>query len=160
MDQSGRWAQPLAALPYAFARRQKRQDRARSGRDSWAGAQRQRLFPHRGCVGFPGGQPRRYDHPRSRFTSNDGRACRDALAPEEINWRCSADSWRSGAAAVNNEGLTSYDFTDAILRKLARKDIFPNLRSIVVAGHSAGGQYVSRYAMSNQVHDTLNVPVT
>lgn len=95
-----------------------------------------------------------------RFASNEGRGCRDTLAPEEINWRCSADSWRSGAAAVNNEGLTSYDLTDAILRKLARKDTFPNLRAIVVAGHSAGGQYVSRYAMSNQVHETLNVPVT
>jgi len=29
----------------------------------------------------------------------------------------------------------------------------------VVAGHSAGGQFVNRYEMSNRVHETLGVPV-
>jgi hypothetical protein len=48
---------------------------------------------------------------------------------------------------------------DEILRKLARKDVFPNLKTIVFAGHSAGGQFVTRYEMANQVHDTLGVPV-
>jgi acetyl esterase/lipase len=43
---------------------------------------------------------------------------------------------------------------------VARKDLFPNLRTIVVAGFSAGGQYVVRYAMANKVHDALGVPVT
>ena len=62
--------------------------------------------------------------------------------------------------AINNPKLTSYDFADAILRKLARKEIFPNLKIIVVAGHSAGGQFVTRYEMANQVHDALGVPVT
>lgn len=95
-----------------------------------------------------------------RFTSNDGRGCSDKLEPNEVNWRCSGNSWRSGATAVNNESLTSYDFTDEILRRLARKEIFPNLKAIVVTGHSAGGQYVSRYVMANRVHETLGVPVT
>jgi hypothetical protein len=48
---------------------------------------------------------------------------------------------------------------DEILRRLARKDTFPNLRAIVVAGHSAGGQFVNRYEMSNRVHESLGVPV-
>jgi pimeloyl-ACP methyl ester carboxylesterase len=95
-----------------------------------------------------------------RFASNDGRGCRDTLAPDEVSWSCSGDSWRSGGVATNNPQLTSYDFADAILRKLARKEIFPNLKVIVVAGHSAGGQFVTRYEMANQVHDTLGVPVT
>ena len=95
-----------------------------------------------------------------RFTSSDGRGCSDTLAPNEVNWRCSGDSWRSGATAVNNDRLTSYDFADELLRKLARKEVFPNLKAIVLAGHSAGGQYVSRYAMANKVHDSLGVPVT
>ena len=30
----------------------------------------------------------------------------------------------------------------------------------MVAGHSAGGQYVTRYEMANKVHDTLGVPMT
>jgi pimeloyl-ACP methyl ester carboxylesterase len=95
-----------------------------------------------------------------RFASNEGRGCRDTLAQDEVSWSCSGDSWRSGGVATNNPKLTSYDFADAILRKLARKEIFPNLKVIVVAGHSAGGQFVTRYEMANQVHDTLGVPVT
>jgi len=95
-----------------------------------------------------------------RFASNDIRNCRDTLASNEVSWSCSGDSWRSGGIAISDEKLTSYDFTDEILRKLARKDVFPNLKAIVVAGHSAGGQYVTRYEMANKVHDSLGVPVT
>jgi hypothetical protein len=34
------------------------------------------------------------------------------------------------------------------------------MKSIVVAGHSAGGQFANRYEMSNKIHDTLGVPIT
>ena len=34
---------------------------------------------------------------------------------------------------------------DEIIRRLARKEVFPNLKAIVVAGHPAGGQFVMRY---------------
>ena|SRR5579872_38294 len=95
-----------------------------------------------------------------RFASNEGRGCTDKLAANEINWRCGGDSWRSGGTAVGDEKINSYTLMDEILRKLARKEIFPNLRAIVVSGHSAGGQYVTRYEMANQVHDELGVPVT
>ena len=99
-----------------------------------------------------------------RFASNTGAGagagCADALAPNEVNWPCGGDSWRSGGVALNQKDLTSYDFADEILRKLARKEIFPNLKKIVVAGHSAGGQFVTRYEMANKVHDSLGVPVT
>jgi hypothetical protein len=94
-----------------------------------------------------------------RFASS-ANGCKDVLAPNEVSWSCNGDSWRSGGTAASNDKLTSYDFTDEVLRKLARKSVFPNLKAIVVAGHSAGGQYVNRYEMSNQVHDTLGIPVT
>ena len=55
---------------------------------------------------------------------------------------------------------TSFDVMDEILMRLARSEAFPNLRSIVLAGHSAGGQFVGRYQMSNQVHDKLKLPIT
>ncbi len=95
-----------------------------------------------------------------RFASNDGKACKDSLAAGEANWNCSGNVWRIGGAAAGNDALTSFDFADEILRKLARKNVFPNLKTIVFAGHSAGGQFVSRYVMANQVHDQLGVPVT
>lgn len=94
-----------------------------------------------------------------RFASSDGRGCRDTLAAGEVSWSCNGDSWRSGGVSLNNNRLTSYDLMDEILRKLARKSVFPNLKTIVVAGHSAGGQFVTRYEMTNKVHDTLGVPV-
>ena len=93
-----------------------------------------------------------------RMASNDGAGCRDVLAPNEISWNC--NSWRSGGAANSTPAVTSFDFLDEILRKVARKDLFPNLKAIVVVGHSAGGQVVNRYEMTNQVHDKLGVPVT
>jgi len=99
-----------------------------------------------------------------RFSSNRRNTqCQDRLATDEANWGCAdgqPDSWRNGAAAIGNDSLTSYDFADEILRKLARKDVFPNLKAIVMAGHSGGGQFALRYAMSNQVHDKLDISIT
>jgi pimeloyl-ACP methyl ester carboxylesterase len=94
-----------------------------------------------------------------RVASADG-SCRDQLAENEISWSCGGDSWRSGGAAVSHKDLSSFDFMDAILEKLANKSLFPNLSAIVVAGHSAGGQFVARYEMANRVHETLGVPVS
>src|SRR4051794_30018568 len=34
-----------------------------------------------------------------RFASKTG-GCADVLAPNEVNWACSGDSWRSGAVSV------------------------------------------------------------
>lgn len=48
---------------------------------------------------------------------------------------------------------------DTLLKRLADKTVFPNLRVIVVAGHSAGGQFVTRYQMVNKVSEQLGVPV-
>jgi len=94
-----------------------------------------------------------------RFASNEGRGCPDKLDINEVNWPCGGDSWRSGGVANGNKELTSFDLADEILRRLARKNVFPNLRTIVIAGHSAGGQFVTRYEMANKIHDTLGVKI-
>jgi len=97
-----------------------------------------------------------------RFASNSGGGgggCNDLLAPNEVNWPCGGNSWRSGGVSTSNKELNSFDFADEILRKLGRKEIFPNLKKIIVAGHSAGGQFVSRYGMANQIHDKLGIAV-
>jgi hypothetical protein len=44
--------------------------------------------------------------------------------------------------------------------RLAQKDVFPNLKTIVVAGHSAGAQFVTRYEMLNQIHGKLGIPIS
>jgi len=81
----------------------------------------------------------------------------DHAEANEIVWQ---SSWRTGGPARTNPDLSSFDFVDEILRKLATKTVFPNMHAIVVAGHSAGGQFVNRYEMCNAVHDTLGVPVS
>src|SRR5262249_5022094 len=76
-----------------------------------------------------------------RIASAD-RNCKDVLAPNEVSYSCGGDSWRSGGTSASDPKLTSFDFVDTILKKLADKKVFPGLTHIVVAGHSAGGQFV------------------
>jgi pimeloyl-ACP methyl ester carboxylesterase len=94
---------------------------------------------------------------------NSAGTCTDTLSQDEANWRCEAqrpDTWRSGGAEIGPSKLSSFDFMDEILGRLARKELFPNLKAIVVAGHSAGGQFVIRYEMLNQLHEKGAVPIS
>src|SRR4051794_31445617 len=52
--------------------------------------------------------------------------CHDSLAQQEISWNC--NTWRSGGPAISNPDVNSFDFLDEVLRKVARKEIFPNLK--------------------------------
>src|SRR6185312_2240874 len=85
---------------------------------------------------------------------------RDTAAPNEVLWPERGDTWRSGGMSPTNPTLSSFDFMDEILRRLADKKVFPSLTKIVVAGHSAGGQFATRYEMANKVHGTLGVSVS
>ena len=84
----------------------------------------------------------------------------DRPKENEVAWPGGGDSWRSGGMSSSHPTLSSFDFVDEILRKLANKTTFPNLTRIVVAGHSAGGQYANRYEMTNKVHGTLGVEIS
>jgi pimeloyl-ACP methyl ester carboxylesterase len=79
-----------------------------------------------------------------------------SIAPNEVLWPERGENWRSGGALATNASYGSFDLMDDLLRLLANKRTFPNLTKIVVAGHSAGGQFATRYAMANKVHDKLN----
>lgn len=97
-----------------------------------------------------------------RFASNFGANCRDTLALNELNWNClqAPEGWRVGGPAIDNSKIAAFDVIDEILRKLDQKTAFPNLKEIVVAGHSGGGQFVQRYQLTNRLHESLAVPVT
>jgi pimeloyl-ACP methyl ester carboxylesterase len=83
----------------------------------------------------------------------------DPKSENEVVWPGGGDSWRSGGMSPTHADLSSFDVADQLLRMFADRKIFPNMKAIVVTGHSAGGQYVTRYAMANKVHDSLAVPV-
>lgn len=80
----------------------------------------------------------------------------DDVAPGEWYW--TNEAWKSGDAALNGKTF-SYDVMDRILELFNDVAHFPNLKEIVVAGHSAGGQYVQRYAAFNRAEPRLHVPV-
>ena len=83
-------------------------------------------------------------------------ASRDEHATNEVMWPERGDTWRSGGMSPSNPTLSAFDFVDEIVRQLANKKVFPNLKQIVVTGHSAGGQFTNRYEMSNKVDGTLS----
>jgi len=73
----------------------------------------------------------------------------DALRWEDIHGPI-YHTWRYGANAINgNKNVSSYAAMDALVDRI-RQDApvrFPRLERIVVAGHSAGGQYTQRWAL-------------
>jgi hypothetical protein len=99
-----------------------------------------------------------------RFAANDpgGPNCGDTLSPNELNWRCEPDpqDWRYGGTAAGNESISTFDVVDETVRMLARKETFPNMSAIVVAGHSGGASLVARYQAVNSVHDAIGLPIT
>jgi hypothetical protein len=71
--------------------------------------------------------------------------------------------WATGGWARGHLSLTggptprvsSYEVVDRILERLADPSVFPALDEIVVAGHSAGGQYVHRFASGSPVEHEI-----
>lgn len=70
------------------------------------------------------------------------------LPEETLRW--SLEGWEGGEAALAPKPVSSFDALDAILAKLSDRRIFPNLKQIVVAGHSGGGQVAQRYAIAGK----------
>jgi pimeloyl-ACP methyl ester carboxylesterase len=99
----------------------------------------------------------------SSASGNEAGHCADAVGPDEAIWFCEnqrPDTWRSGGPEVGHAELASFDYMDEIIRRLADKQHFPNLRTIVVAGHSAGGQFVSRYEMTSNVYKLPGIAIS
>ncbi len=80
-----------------------------------------------------------------------------SLDSEHLYW--SSGGWKSGSNSKDNltnprpERIPSYAVLDTIMLRLAQN--FPNLKSIVFTGHSAGGQLTNRYLATTPVVDTL-----
>jgi pimeloyl-ACP methyl ester carboxylesterase len=55
--------------------------------------------------------------------------------------------WAGGNPADGPAPLSAFDVLDALLARLADRTAFPNLETVVLAGFSAGGQLVQRYAI-------------
>ena len=51
--------------------------------------------------------------------------------------------------------MSSFEALDALIAQLADRTRFPDLRTVVLVGHSAGAQFVQRYAAASAAGDDL-----
>ncbi len=79
----------------------------------------------------------------------------DGLPAATLRW--SLAGWKDGSPALGPVPQSSFDVIDAILAQLADAARFPALRLVVLAGHSAGGQMVQRYAVAGHGDGALAV---
>ena len=68
--------------------------------------------------------------------------------PGDLLWTCG--SWLEGALSASGNRIGSFAVMDALVADMAQR--WPSLRTITVAGFSAGGQFVQRYVAFTQ-HD-------
>lgn len=82
---------------------------------------------------------------------DDGRAVwNDSFAGVPDSVVCgAADDWRGGGDA-NGTTFSSFDYVDRILAVFANRLKYPNLRRVILAGFSAGGQFAGRYAATGK----------
>jgi len=61
----------------------------------------------------------------------------------------SANAWYYGAQSIypsNTSSVSSFSVVDQMIQYFDNKALFPNLQTIVIAGHSMGSMFVNRYA--------------
>lgn len=69
--------------------------------------------------------------------------------------------WGNNRALYQNKEVTlsAFEVLDQLIEYILSSDNFPNIKQIVIIGHSAGGQFVNRYAASNTFMDKYTIPV-
>lgn len=70
------------------------------------------------------------------------------------------DGWKEGLGTAGSSGggnplISSYAVIDQLISQLVED--FPNLKNIVMAGHSAGGQFFNRYAAVSPIHELTDL---
>jgi hypothetical protein len=70
----------------------------------------------------------------------------DHPVPRGHYW--SSHGWKIGNRSLDRARISSFAVLDEVLATVcsAEASVFPNLHTVVIVGHSAGGQFVNRYA--------------
>ncbi len=67
--------------------------------------------------------------------------------PGDFFWP--ATGWRDGANSLNEASISSFAVIDQLLEPLANTSRFPNLKRVLITGHSSGGLFTHVYAAAN-----------
>jgi hypothetical protein len=71
-----------------------------------------------------------------------------------IAWKDSG--WSVGRDSSMPSGISSFEILDEFIVYLIGSGNFPNVKTLVIGGHSAGGQFVNRYAAGGKLRHTLS----
>ena len=84
----------------------------------------------------------------------------DAISKNSLYWDDNSE-WKVGdkSSRALKKRVSSFEAVDKLVEKLNDKSQFPFLKEIVIAGHSAGGQFVNRYAAGNKLDSSKNIPM-
>jgi len=86
------------------------------------------------------------------FQTND-----DGPGTNEPTW--TSGGWKRGHLSAplvgTGERISSYEAVDEVLSFLGNPLLFPKLETVVVTGHSAGGQYAHRFAATSPAEEGL-----
>jgi hypothetical protein len=77
-----------------------------------------------------------------------------SVANDVLYWTSSG--WKKGDGSVSTNrpfSISSYDVINDLLLKITDTSMYPNIKEVVIAGHSAGGQFVNRYAAGGTAQD-------
>jgi len=89
---------------------------------------------------------------------NEADIVENQLGDDVLYWNA---PWRDGARSSSTtqhrraDRVSSYEVLDDLLTHIADSGNFPHLDTVVVSGHSAGGQFTQRYAATNTVEAHL-----
>lgn len=86
----------------------------------------------------------------------------DLTASDTTSLYWSDDGWKSGSRSLRSPfarpwSMSSYEALDRLIGTTADPARLPGLKNLVVAGHSAGGQFVNRYAASTRLSTSSGV---
>ena len=88
----------------------------------------------------------------------------DLNGQDVVFWANDGEGWSRGDHSCTGDGtcggsgagtISSFTVIDRILETLSDRVKFPNLTRIVITGHSAGGQFVNRFAGGSQAEGQL-----
>lgn len=70
----------------------------------------------------------------------------DEKSNGEMFW--TKEGWKQGDDSKDSSRRSSFAVVDTIIKRILKRNIFPNVKKIIVTGHSAGGQFTQRYALT------------
>ncbi|VVN89106.1 alpha/beta hydrolase [Pseudomonas fluorescens] len=75
------------------------------------------------------------------------------LPDSVLRWQ--GNDWMAGGLSTGQDPLSSYSVIDEIVARLGDHQQFPDVKEVVIAGHSGGAQVVQRYALLSQDQPAL-----